>query len=134
LTLDARDWYKALAANSINGWITFHDRFMEKWSHKQDNAFLLQSFSFIKKNENESMEEFNSRFMKSYNKIPQTIRPNPAKALIFYIEQFDGLLGVFLKQKEPQDLEGAFKEAIKMKKHFTTANQAKILLQELLDP
>jgi hypothetical protein len=81
---------------------------MDKWSHKQDNAFLLKSFSLIKKNENESMEEFNSRFMKSYNKIPQTVRPNPASALIFYIEQFDGLFGVFLKQKEPQDLEGAF--------------------------
>jgi hypothetical protein len=32
LTLDARDPYKALATNSINGWITFHDRFMDKWS------------------------------------------------------------------------------------------------------
>ena len=72
--------------------------------------------------------------MKSYNKIPQTVRSNPASALIFYIEQFDGLFGVFLKQKEPQDLEGAFREAIKMENHFTTANQAKIRLQKLLDP
>jgi hypothetical protein len=106
---------------------------MGKWSHKQDNAFLLKSFSLIKRNENESMEEFNSRFMKSYNRIPQTVRPNPASALIFYIEQFDGLFSVFLKQ-EPQELEGAFREAIKMEKHFAIPNQAKIPLQELLDP
>jgi hypothetical protein len=57
LTLDARDWNKALATNNISGWITFHDRFMDKWSHKQDNALLLKSFSLIKKNENESMKE-----------------------------------------------------------------------------
>jgi hypothetical protein len=66
--------------------------------------------------------------MKSYNKIPQIVRSNPASALIFYIEQFDGLFSVFLKQKEPQDLEGAFREAINMEKHFTSANQAKIPL------
>jgi hypothetical protein len=134
LTSDARYWYKALAVNSIDGWNTFHDRFMDKWSHKKDTAFLLKSFSLIKKNENKSMEEFNSRFMKAYYKIPQTVRPNPASALIFYIEQFDGLFSVFLKQKEPHDLESAFKEALKMEKHFVTANQAKVSLQELLDP
>jgi hypothetical protein len=39
-----------------------------------------------------------------------------------------------LKQKEPHDLEGAFKEALKMEKHFVTTNQAKVSLQELLDP
>jgi hypothetical protein len=54
--------------------------------------------------------------------------------LIFYIEEFDGLFSVFLKQKDPQDLEGAFREAIKMEKHFITVNQTKISLQELLDP
>jgi hypothetical protein len=86
LTLDARDWYKVLAVNNIDGWNTFHDRFMDKWSHKPDNAFLLKSFSLIKKDENKSMEEFNSRFMKAYYKIPHTVRPNPAIALIFYIE------------------------------------------------
>jgi hypothetical protein len=122
LTLDARDWYKALAVNSIDGWNTFHDRFMDKWSHKQDNAFLLKSFSLIKKDENESMEEFNSRFMNTYYKIPHIVRPNPASALIFYIEHFDGLFGVFLKQKEPHYLEGAFKEALNMEKHFIIAN------------
>ena len=107
---------------------------MDKWSHKQDNAFLLKSFSLIKKDENKSMEEFNSRFMKAYYKIPHTVRPNPASALIFYIEQFDGLFGVFLKQKEPHDLESAFKEALKMEKHFVLANQAKVSLQEMLEP
>jgi hypothetical protein len=76
----------------------------------------------IKKDENESMEEFNYRFMKAYYKIPHTVRSNLASALIFYIEQFDGLFGVFLKQKEPHDLEGAFKEALKMEKHFVTAS------------
>jgi hypothetical protein len=107
---------------------------MDKWSHKQDNAFLLKSFSLIKKDENKSMEEFNSHFMKAYYKIPHNVRPNLVSALIFYIEQFDGLFGVFLKQKEPHDLESTFKEALKMEKYFITANQAKVSLQELLDP
>jgi hypothetical protein len=122
LTLDARDWYKALAANSIDGWTTF---MTDSWTNGLTNRtmlFLLKSFSLIKKDENESMEEFNSRFMKAYYKIPHTVRPNLASALIFYIEQFDGLFGVFLKQKEPHDLEGAFKEAFKMEKHFVTTN------------
>jgi len=86
LTLDARDCYKVLAVNGIDGWNDFHDIFMEKLSHKQDNAFPLKYFSLIKKYEDKSMEEFNSRFMKDYYKIPHTVRPNTVSALIFYIE------------------------------------------------
>jgi hypothetical protein len=44
LTLDARDLYKGLATNSINGWITFHDRFMDKWSRNRAMLFSLSLF------------------------------------------------------------------------------------------
>jgi hypothetical protein len=54
----------------------FQEKFTERWAEKHDNFFLLNAFDNIKKNENETVIEFNSRFSKAYYRIPTTIRPN----------------------------------------------------------
>jgi hypothetical protein len=55
---------------------------------------------------------------KTYYKIPTTIRPNDAYALNYYLEEFDGIFGIFLRNKEPQTLEEAQVIAIKLEGHF----------------
>lgn len=44
---NARIWYMALLARSIDSWESFKRRFSEKWSYKQDNAFMLSEFTSI---------------------------------------------------------------------------------------
>jgi hypothetical protein len=46
---DARTWYKALPQASIDGWDSFQTKFIEKWVDKQDNSFLLNAISNIKR-------------------------------------------------------------------------------------
>jgi hypothetical protein len=41
--------------------------------------------------------------------------------LIFYLEAFDGILGVFLRNKEPRTLEEAQVDAIKLERDFMAA-------------
>jgi len=60
-------------------------------------------------------------FSKTYYKIPTTIRPNVAYALIFYLEAFDEIFGIFLRCKEAQNLEEAQAAAIKLERHFIAA-------------
>jgi hypothetical protein len=103
----------------LTGWNSFSTKFLERWGDKHDTSLLLRNFSNINKQENETVLEFNTRFSKAYHKIPNTIRPPNAEfALISYLEKFDGILGVLIRQKEPQTLDVAFNEAIKQRNTF----------------
>jgi hypothetical protein len=61
---DTRAWYKALPVGSINGWDSFQRKFTERWVDKQDNSYLLDAFSSIRKEENETVSEFNTNFQR----------------------------------------------------------------------
>jgi hypothetical protein len=39
------------------------DVFTEKWGEKRDHCHLLVALNTMKKNENETIDEFNERFM-----------------------------------------------------------------------
>jgi hypothetical protein len=49
------------------------------------------------------------------------MRPNASYALNFYLEAFDGIFGIFLRNKECQNLEEAQVVAIKLERHFIAA-------------
>ena len=62
----ARIWYKSLHDASIDGWDLFQEKFTKRWEDKKDNSLLLRAFSNIKRNENETVTEFNSCFSKTF--------------------------------------------------------------------
>jgi hypothetical protein len=91
---DGQACYKLLPAGSIDGWDVFQDKFTERWDDKQDTAFLLKTFSTIKKEENEIVFEFNTRYSKAYNRIPNIVSSNAVGALFFYLQLYDGIFGI----------------------------------------
>jgi hypothetical protein len=123
LTLEgeAQTWYKFLPDASIDGWDSFQAKFFERWTDKPENFSLINAFDNIKKNGDETIIDFNARFSKTYYKIPSTISPNHAYALNYYLEAFDGIFGIFLRHKEPQNLDEAQFVAIKLEGHFIAA-------------
>jgi hypothetical protein len=62
--------------------------------------------------------QFNDRFSKFYNQIPNRVRPSHAYTLNYYLEAFDGILGIFLMHKVPQNLDEAQVVAIKLEAHI----------------
>jgi len=115
---EARTWYKSLPDASIDGWDLFQENFTERWANKTNNSSLINAFTHIKKNGDETVTDFNARFSRNYYKFPVTIRRNDACALIFYLEAFDGILGIFLRDKEPRTLEEAWVVSIKLERYF----------------
>jgi hypothetical protein len=91
---------------------------MERWADAHDILFLLITFSIIKKNESEIVSKFNTLFSSFHNRIHNTIRPNTTHALVYYLEAFDGIFGIFFRSKEPQTLEEAQAATIKLEGHF----------------
>jgi hypothetical protein len=121
LEWEARAWYKYLTDASIDGWDSFQDKFTKKWENTQDIFVLCTIFSIIKKHESETICQFNARFFKFYNKIPYRVRPNEIVSLIYYIEAFDGIFGVFFKNEDPQSLEEVQAAAIKLERNHLVA-------------
>jgi predicted transcriptional regulator len=52
------------------------DAFTEKWGDKKEHCHLLAALNTIKKNENETMEEFNKRFNELINSLHKDIKPS----------------------------------------------------------
>jgi hypothetical protein len=115
---EARTWYKSIPDSSIDGWDSFQKNFTEIWVNKIHNSSLINVFTHIKNNWDENVTYFNARFSTIYYKFPITIRSNDSCALIFYLEAFDGILGIFLRNKEPRTLEEAQVAAIKLERYF----------------
>jgi hypothetical protein len=51
--------------------------------------------------------KFNTYFFKTYHRIPIVARPNIAMDLLYYLETYDGICGIFLKEKYIHNLEKA---------------------------
>ena len=58
---DASDWYINLVDYSYKYWDSFRKGFMEIFSENAKPRFLLNALQSIKRNENETMEEFNKK-------------------------------------------------------------------------
>jgi hypothetical protein len=65
---------------------------------------LLTALHTIKKNENETMEEFNKKFNDLITSLYKDIKPPDTSIFIYYIEAFNGEMRYQLRDKEPANL------------------------------
>jgi hypothetical protein len=83
------------------------DAFIEKWGEKRDHHQLLATLNLVKKNENETMDEFNKRFNELVSSMHTNIKPPDDAILIYYVEAFVGEMRYQLRDKEPLNLKSA---------------------------
>ena len=102
---DARKWFRNLAPDSIHSWVAFHNLFMEKWGEKKDHQYYLSEFSSMKKKNSESVNDFNKRFNKMYNRIPDDIRPSQAAAKVAYAIAYDPDFAMILRERRSRNLD-----------------------------
>jgi hypothetical protein len=60
---------------------------------------LIAHFNYIKKNENETMSEFDNRFDRLYSHIPKDLCPADATVHLLYVNAFDEQFCFILKEK-----------------------------------
>ncbi|KAH9293079.1 hypothetical protein KI387_041720, partial [Taxus chinensis] len=101
---DARDWYKALPDNSIDSWTEMKNAFRLQYGDRTDPRFLLSEFENIKKNPNELVHDFNTRFNKTLRRLPVNLRPCDESCLIKYADAFDKKAAYYLRDKNPTNL------------------------------
>jgi len=55
-------WFQSLATNSINSSQRFTELFLARWQEKKNPLQILAEYNSIKRNPNETVQEFTSRF------------------------------------------------------------------------
>src|SRR5713226_3917471 len=85
---DVEEWYLDLDDDSYKTLSEFQDGFRKNWGEKKEPRHLLTTLHSIKKMENETMEEFNTKFRRVVADLPRDIKPKDASILISYIEAF----------------------------------------------
>jgi hypothetical protein len=78
---------------------------MKRWGTKKDGRLLLVQFNEMKKEENESVKEFYTRFENLLKQIPDDISPKDGVILLQYTNAFEGQFGFMLRDKAPKTLE-----------------------------
>ena len=104
---DAEEWYFDLDDDSYKTLSEFLEGFKKKWGEKKEPRHLLAALHNIKKMENETMDEFNTKFRCVVVDLPNEIKPKDASILIYYIEAFTGDLRYQLRDKESANLKTA---------------------------
>lgn len=69
---DARKWFQSLNDKSINSLETCQSDLFDKWMEKKYVCFLLGSLTKKKRNENETIDEFDNMFDNIMQDILQT--------------------------------------------------------------
>jgi hypothetical protein len=77
----------------------------ETWTMQGLNMRRLGAqFNQIKKKENETVKEFNTRFDRLYNQIPTEFCPTTSSVCLLYMNAFEGKFHFILKDKKPTSL------------------------------
>ena len=106
LSLDGRagDWYSNLPDNSFATVVAFKTAFTNRFGEMKEPRHQLDSLTNIKKEENETMDEFNQRFTELSNDIPAIYKPPAPSILLYYIEALSGKMQYQIRDKEPTTL------------------------------
>jgi len=113
---DAFDWFCDLLDNSYKTLKDLHEGFLEKWGERKESRHFLAALSSIKRNENETVEEFNKRFNDLVASLHKDVCPPPTAILIHFIEAFSSEISYQLRDKRPTDLKDAQKKVVTIDK------------------
>jgi hypothetical protein len=122
----ALDWYEDMSDNKFKMLKDLTDAFIEKWGEKKDHCQLLAALNSIKKNENETMDEFNQKFNELVSSMHTDIKPPNDAILIYYVEAFGGEMRYHLRDKEPLNLKSAQEIAVKIDKNMQASGKSNI--------
>ena len=86
---EARKWFRELPHGSIAGIEALDDAFLKQWGDRKDLLYYHTEFGNLKRENGESLPDFNKRFHHMYSKIPGEVNPSPTSTNLTYANAFD---------------------------------------------
>jgi len=96
---EARKWFKELTPRSIANIEALDDVFLKHWGDKKDLLYYHTEFGNLKRENGESLPDFNKRFNHMYSKILAEVKPIPISAKLTYANAFDSDFCLLLRER-----------------------------------
>ena len=81
----------------------------------------------LKREENETIQEFNIRFTNILERIPNDVKPPEKTITLHYMDAFDTTFNFMLKEKLIVSLKDAMDKARDMEKHVSSSSKVDLL-------
>lgn len=109
---DEREWFSFLPIASFSSWDELISCFIDYFDGLVDVKLMLDRLMEIQIEEDELIQRFNSRFIRTLMDIPEDFRPHDQICLVIYLSAFDQKMGFLLRDKQPLSLHQAFEIAM----------------------
>jgi hypothetical protein len=93
---DAAEWFTEFDLDKFHTLEEILTEFKKRWGDQKENRFLLDARTSSHKKENETMEEFNTKFNNLVKSLPNAILPSDTAILIYYMEAFEGEIRILI--------------------------------------
>lgn len=92
----ALEWFRTLAIGSITSWDRLGDALSKHFEDKSDNLSLVEQLTTIKRDPQEKMTNYNCKFLRTWNRIPVSVRPSAEHAFLYYLQSLNGQISVMI--------------------------------------
>ena len=108
LSGEVKKWFKDLPTRSIRMFTAFQTAFLERWDDKRIPLQVLSQYNNLKKGGFESIDEFSSRFIRTYNSIPAEIKPPMGATKLHDIDAFNSDFALLLRERNSENILAMF--------------------------
>ena len=122
---EVKKWFRGLTARSIHNFQEFEIVFLRKWERNKDSLHLLTWYNNLKRGPIEYVQDFSSRFMRSYDSIPADVKPSLGAAKLHYVDAFSSEFTLLLRERRSVSLTDMMDDAIEVEVNLTTSNKTK---------
>ena len=122
---EARKWFRELAPRSIANIEALEDAFLKHRGDKKDLLYYHTEFGNLKRDNGESLPDFNKRFNRMYSKIPVEVKPTPTSAKLTYANAFHSDFCLHLRERRFATLAEMQDAALEVESNIMAAEKLK---------
>ena len=104
----ALQWFKRLQVGSIIDRDQLGTELCNFFEDKYDHLSLVEQLSTIKRAPHEQVTYFNFLFQRTWERIPQTIRPSAKHSFLYYLRAFNSDIAVMIQSMQVVTLLDAY--------------------------
>ena len=125
LTSEVKEWFRGLPVGSIHSFHQFETIFLGKWERNKNSLHLLTQYNNLRRNPNESVQDFSYKFKKTYDAIPTDVKPPPGAAKLHYADAFSSEFTLLLRERRSVSLEDMMEDATEVEVNLSTSHKNK---------
>jgi hypothetical protein len=124
---DATEWFTDFDPAKFSTLEEILNEFRKRWGDQKEHRFQLAALTSSQKKENETVEEFNTKFNNLVKSLHDDIKTSDAVVFIYYMEAFEGEMRYALRDKDPQTLKATQATTIKIDQNMQDPRKSNIL-------